>query len=90
MRFEWEPIEAGLGNVTLFVDGVEVARHEAMRSAPMGYSMVQEGLQVAKSWGTDIAPEFFTGAFEFTGDLRVVEMRTDRSAQLAAFPPARQ
>ena len=90
VRFEWEPIEAGLGNVTLFVDGAEVARHDSMRSAPMGYSMVQEGLQVAKSWGTDIAPEFFTGAFEFTGDLRVVEMRTDRSAQLAAFPPARQ
>jgi len=90
VRFEWAPIEAGLGDVTLFVDGEQVARHEAMKSAPMGYSMVQEGLQIGRSWGTDVASEFFTGAFAFTGDLAVVEMRTDQSAQIAAFPPARK
>ncbi len=68
--------------MTLLIDGEVVAEHSAMATAPMGYSMVQEGLQIGRSWGTDIVPEFFTGPYPFTGSLDVVEMRTDRAAQL--------
>jgi len=82
VEFRWQPVEVGLGDVTLLVDGEVVAEHPAMATAPMGYSMVQEGLQIGRSWGTDIVPEYFTGPHPFTGRLDVVEMRTDRAAQL--------
>jgi len=82
LTFAWEPIERGVGNATLHLDGVEVARKDGMLTAPMGYSMVQEGLQIGRSWGTPVDPARYHGPFEFSGELRVVEMSSDRTAQL--------
>ena len=78
----YEPIEQGWGRATMTVDGVEVGVNERMRITPMGYSMVQEGFAVGKSWGTPVAFDRYQGVYEFTGDLRVVEMRTDPSRQV--------
>ena len=78
----YEPIEQGWGRATMTVDGVEVGVNERMRITPMGYSMVQEGFAIGKSWGTPVAYEHYRDAFEFTGDLRIVEMRTDPTRQV--------
>ena len=57
-------------------------RADDVPTAPMGYSMVQEGLCVGRSWGPPVAPSLYHGEAEFTGVIRVVEMRTDASRQL--------
>jgi len=82
LAVHYAPVEQGWGRATMTVDGVEVGVNDRMRITPMGYSMVQEGFAIGKSWGTPVAYEHYRGAFEFTGDLRVVEMRTDPSAQV--------
>jgi len=78
----YEPIEQGWGRSTMTVDGVQVGVNERMRITPMGYSMVQEGFAIGKSWGTPVAYDRYQGSFEFTGELRTVEMRTDPSRQV--------
>ncbi len=47
VRYEWEPTARGVGNVKLFVDDVLSTEAHDVKTAPMGYSMVQEGLVVA-------------------------------------------
>ena len=79
---EYKPIEQGWGRGRMFVDGTEVASNDRMRITPMGYSMVQEGFSVGRSWGTPIAYDHYDGGFDFTGALRVVELRTDPTKQL--------
>jgi arylsulfatase len=82
LSVEYEPIEQGWGRARMLVDGEVVATNERMRITPMGYSMVQEGFAVGRSWGTPIAYEHYEGAYDFTGDLRVIELRTDPSRQV--------
>lgn len=82
LRVDYEPIEQGWGRAVMSVDGAVVATNERMRITPMGYSMVQEGFAIGKSWGTPVAYEHYQGAYEFTGDLRVVELRTDPTRQV--------
>ena len=55
---------------------------EGVPSAPRGYSMVQEGLSIGRSWGPPVAESHYDGAFEFTGRVHVVELRTDPSRQV--------
>ena len=83
LRYEWEPLEPGLGNVRLLLDERVVASADRVRSAPRGYSMVQEGLSVGRAWGPSVDDRHYHGGFEFTGTLSVVEMRTDPSRQVA-------
>ncbi len=83
LRYEWQPVAVGAGDVRLLIDGIEVASAVAVPSNRRGYSMVQEGLCIGRSWGPSVSAEHYDGAFEFTGAIRVVEMRTDPSRQLA-------
>lgn len=53
-----------------------------MPTAPSGYSMQQEGLQVGRSWRPPVSKQHQFGAYAFTGEMQVVEMRTDPSSQL--------
>jgi arylsulfatase len=85
VRYEWEPVVAGVGHVRLFVDGDLAAGADDVKSARRGYSMVQEGLSIGRSWGPPVSEQHYHGAFDFTGTLRVVELRTDPSRQ-AALP----
>ncbi|MGB1504968.1 MAG: arylsulfatase [Acidimicrobiales bacterium] len=82
VRVEYHPTEQGWGTATLLVDGVVVDSSDRFRITPMGYSMVQEGFCVGRSWGTPVAYEHYRGAFAFTGDIRVVELRTDPASQV--------
>jgi hypothetical protein len=82
IRVDYAPIEQGWGRAVMSVDGAVVATNDRMRITPMGYSMVQEGFAIGKSWGTPVAYEHYQGAYEFTGDLRVVELRTDPTSQV--------
>jgi arylsulfatase len=82
VRFEWEPTAPGVGDVRLLVDGHVAASLDGVRSAPRGYSMVQEGLSIGRAWGPPVDAGHYHGAFEFTGTLHVVEMRTDPSRQV--------
>lgn len=82
VRLEYEPTEQGWGRARLLVDGDEVAAANRFRIAPMGYSMVQEGFQIGRSWGTPVAYEHYDGQFPFSGTLRVVELETDPSSQI--------
>jgi arylsulfatase len=83
LRYEWEPVVAGVGHVKLFVDDELAARADDVPSARRGYSMVQEGLSIGRSWGPPVSESHYHGAFEFTGSLRVVELRTDPTRQAA-------
>ena len=71
----------GVGSVRLCVNDALVAQADDVPTAPMGYSMVQEGLCVGRSWGPPVASSLYHGEAEFTGVIRVVEMRTDASRQ---------
>lgn len=53
-----------------------------MATAPRGYSMVQEGLCIGRSWGPSVSRAHYVEPFPYTGTLRVVGLRTDPSAQL--------
>ena len=82
LRYEWEPLAPGLGNVRLLVDDELVASADDVPSNPRGYSMVQEGFSVGRSWGPPVAEDAYHGPFEFTGDISVVELRTDPTRQI--------
>ncbi len=82
LRAGWEPLEPGVGTLTLHLDGTEVCREERVPSAPRGYSMVQEGLCVGRSWGPSVSSRHYSGRFEFTGQIHVVELVSDPAAQL--------
>jgi arylsulfatase len=82
VRYDWEPTAVGEGTVRLWVNDVIVAQAHGVPTAPMGYSMVQEGLCVGRSWGPPVAPSLYHGRAEFTGVIRVVEMRTDATRRL--------
>lgn len=82
VEFEWQPTAIGIGTVKLLVDGSVVAEAADVATAPMGYSMVQEGLCVGRSWGPPVAPSLYDGPADFTGSIRVVEMRTDSTRQI--------
>ena len=77
LAVEYEPIEIGLGRVTVRIDDEIAALCERMPSSPMGMSNVTEGLQVGRCWSRPIVPGAFHGDFGFEGKLRVVELRTD-------------
>ena len=77
LAVEYEPIEIGLGRLTVRIDDEIAARCERMPSSPMGMSNVTEGLQVGRCWSRPIVPGAFHGDFGFEGKLRVVELRTD-------------
>ncbi len=79
---EWEPTAVGRGTLTMRVDGTIVATAESVDTAPRGYSMVQEGLSIGRSWGPSVAPDHYHGEFPFTGELRHIELRTDPSRQV--------
>ena len=72
-----------MGTVRLFVDDVPAGSAEGVPTAPRGYSMVQEGLSIGRAWGPPVSGVHYHGAFEFTGNLHVVEMRTDPTRQVA-------
>jgi len=82
VRVEYTPTEQGWGTAALVVDGVVVASSERFRITPMGYSMVQEGFCIGRSWGTPVVPQYYRDEFAFTGELHVVELRTDPSTQV--------
>jgi arylsulfatase A-like enzyme len=82
IRMEFEPIEQGWGRARLVIDGQEAGVNERMRIAPMGYSMVQEGLAVGRGWGPAVAYDDYEGAFPFTGSLRCVDLTTDVDSQI--------
>lgn len=82
VRVEYTPTEQGWGTAALVVDGEVVASNERFRITPMGYSMVQEGFCIGRSWGTPVAPEYYRDEFPFNGDLHVVELRTDPASQV--------
>jgi arylsulfatase len=82
IRYSWEPLAPGLGNVQLHVDDELVASADEVRSAPRGYSMVQEGLCIGRSWGPPVDDRHYHGSFDFSGTLRVVELRTDTARQV--------
>ena len=82
LEYAYEPLAVGRAKVRLLVDGLEVARLDDMPTAPRGYSMQQEGLQVGRSWGPSVSKQHYRGAYAFTGEMQVVEMRTDPSSQL--------
>ncbi len=82
VRLVWEPTGPGVGDVRLLVDDHVAASLDGVRSAPRGYSMVQEGLSVGRAWGPPVDAGHYHGSFEFTGTLHVVEMRTDPSRQV--------
>lgn len=79
IRYEWHPITKGKGRVRLFVNERLEAEAEDVLTAPAGYSMVQEGLQIARGWGTPVCHDHYQGAFEFTGTLRQVELETTQT-----------
>ena len=83
VRYEWQPTAFGVGTVRLFVDDHLVASADEVATAPRGYSMVQEGLSLGRAWGPPVSEAHYHGSFEFTGELRVVEMRTDPTRQVA-------
>ncbi|MEM1335631.1 MAG: sulfatase-like hydrolase/transferase, partial [Actinomycetota bacterium] len=82
IEVRYHPTEQGWGTAELPVDGVEVASSDRFRITPRGYSMVQEGFVIGRSWGTPVAYEHYRDAYPFTGELRMVEMRTDPSSQV--------
>ena len=73
VRSAWEAedkqAELAHGRGRLLVNGVEVARKEDIRTAPLMYSFVVEGFQIGRGWGTSPADGFYRGAFEFTSRL---------------------
>lgn len=83
VRYEWDPTAFGVGTVRLFVDDQPAASADDVATAPRGYSMVQEGLSIGRAWGPPVSEAHYHGAFEFTGTIRVVEMRTDPTRQVA-------
>ena len=74
---ECEPVEAGVSNVRICLEGAPVASRDRVRMAPLGYSNVIEGFQVGRSWGRSPAYKHFQEPFPFSGTLRVVELATD-------------
>lgn len=80
--YEWEPTELGRGNVRLLVNGETVASLAGVRTAMRGMSFAQEGLQVGRAWSSPVAPAHYSGAFEFSGNLRLVELRLDPVSEL--------
>ena len=55
-----------------------------MKHVPQAiFPAVQEGLSIGRAWGPSVSEAHYRGGFEFTGTLRVVELRTDPSRQLA-------
>ena len=82
IRVEYTPVEQGWGTVRLLVDGEVVDSSDRFRITPMGYSMVQEGFCIGRSWGTPVAYEHYRGDYPFTGEIRVVELRTDPASQV--------
>lgn len=84
LRVGWEPLEPGLGTLSLHLDGAQVCRAARVPSAPRGYSMVQEGLSVGRAWGPSVSSRHYSGPFEFTGDIHVVELVSDPGAQIPA------
>lgn len=42
---------------------------------------------MGRSWGPPVAEHHYDGAFEFTGDLRVIELETDPTTQVWTPPP---
>jgi arylsulfatase A-like enzyme len=83
VRYEWLPVGVGVGSVRLLVDGQVVSETHNVETTPRGYSMVQEGLQIGRSWGPSVSVDHYRSAFEFTGRLRHVELRTDPTRQHA-------
>nr|NKB41497.1 sulfatase-like hydrolase/transferase [Ilumatobacter sp.] len=71
--YEWDPSGPGIGDVNLFVDDRLASSVQDVRSAPRGYSMVQEGLSVGRAWGPPVDLDAYRGPFEFSGTLHVVE-----------------
>jgi len=84
LTYVWQPSGVGKGTVQLLIDGVIAVEAPDVPTAPMGYSMVQEGLQIGRSWGTPVSPAHYHGDFTFSGNLRVVELRTDPAQQMRA------
>ena len=82
VRYEWHPSAPGVGDVRLYIDDQLAASADDVRSAPRGYSMVQEGLSIGRAWGPPVDHDAYRGAFEFSGTLHVVEMRTDPTRQV--------
>lgn len=74
VRYEWHPSTSGCGSVRIYVDDVLDCVTDDVETTPRGYSMVQEGLQIGRSWGPSVSGDHYHGTFEFTGTLRHVEL----------------
>jgi len=75
-RQELEAFSAELprGRGRLLLNGIEVARNDDIRTAPLMYSFVVEGFQIGRNWGSPVAYAHYLGAFPFTGRLHRVEV----------------
>lgn len=87
-RQELEAFSAELprGRGRLLVNGVEVARHDDIRTAPLMYSFVVEGFQIGRNWGSPVAYDHYHGAYAFTGTLHHVVVELPAPGSTTAWP----
>lgn len=76
--------ELARGRARLLVNGVEVARLDDVRTAPLMYSFVVEGFQIGRNWGTPVAYRHYDGACEFAGHLLRVDVEFPEAEQFCA------
>lgn len=74
VSFAFVPSGRGQGTVQLFVDGVAQGEPQAIETAPIAYSAVQDGLQIGRQWGPPVAYADYHGSFAFTGRLTHVDL----------------
>ncbi|MBS1212123.1 MAG: arylsulfatase [Proteobacteria bacterium] len=85
LRFEFTRTGQDQGKGTLFINGVQVAKADDIRTAPLGYDLVSgNGVQIGRSWGSAVAGDY-APPFPFTGELHKVTVevkaRQDHSRQ---------
>lgn len=74
VSFVFEPTGKGLGTVQLFVNGASQGSPQAVETAPIVYSAVQDGLQIGRQWGPPVAYDDYHGSFAFTGRIERVDL----------------
>jgi arylsulfatase len=79
LSFEFTPTGKGLGNLELFINDQAVGAPQAIETAPIVYSAVQDGMQIGRQWGPAVAFEDYHGDYSFTGKLDrvVLTLRTE-------------
>ncbi|UUC95035.1 arylsulfatase [Comamonas sp. C11] len=69
LRFEFVATGIGMGTGQLFVNGESQSEPVEIRTAPIGYSAVHDGIQIGRQWGSATAYEDYVGEFAFTGTI---------------------